>query len=629
MNNLPVESFDKVRVTFHKGDRVRYDESIWLVIHSDPRYVLLEHETDRELLKMLPRVRLDKLIARGDIQKVRVGCSVAGLANISEERLKEFERRVAYCLVMREYERPYAKGMREEVITRVSATISDPKPPAISTLGKWFQEYRDNGYQLFPDEIERSGRPPAEDAEIKECLSTAARAYLSPNRPSKKNCWYLFLDEYRKLGFKATPLSYRSFCRRLEKIPAARKEAARFSPEASRNNSRTHIRSYELHDLMELVEADAIEVNIRLFNDYLEFEDPEAAHIDIARIYVVIEGTSGMVLGYYVDYVSEGENAQSAIRAIQRAVAPNPDPGNPAAGLFGQFVADGGAFKFKTATDYIRRYASQIVTTSPYAGEEKPFVESFNGILRHKLLSNMKGYIPKTEMYSPGSGASRFDERGRMPLSEFERRLHDFIIYQYHDTGLERLKGLSPRVVWDRKAIEHPPLQLKDVEDISMVHPIRVTRQPSDKGHIQIKNQHFSSEGLKARLDAASHYIDKRDKKRTVRKYREVDILYSELDASTVTLVCPMTGDLVPLYNVRHWIPEETPFSALKHMLDSNIVAAGEPTYRDLPDKRPRGRAPKRRVRDRQAEQRRGDARKGLGSRRRKGGYNGFIDNSK
>ncbi len=453
------------------------------------------------------------------------------LTDLQKIKLKKIEN---YLKELKQYPSPCSARSLRRAINTVRLQLKDHNPPSPSTLYKWFRKDRDSGLGLagtFAKRFQPNRGPYSSDEAVDLALSVFDDHYLKLNGASAAECYAIFTEEFARnksrdiSGFEGRCPSKATFYRWKERmIPQGDVVAARQGASAARAYTRNVMRKFNVEDMLDRVEIDALNINIGLKDEFGNVHGP-------VTLYVAIDVYTRMILGYYIQ-LSRGESASGFIHCLLHAFNPKPSKDEsglinswPTYGAPGTIVADpSAAIQSLQLQTFVHNIKSSLVVTQAGQGWKKPFIERWFGTLRTQFLRKLPGYAGKRT--DEKAATIDMKRHATMTAEEFETLLVEYIVDDYHQRPHYGLNGRTPHQVWTERLKEMPVLMPLAINNLGHIWGDIEKRVLSHKGIEANKTFYWSAELGHAR-DALPE------------GKREVDVLIDSEDIGSIVVLLP------------------------------------------------------------------------------------------
>jgi len=287
-------------------------------------------------------------------------------------------------------------------------------------------------------------------------------------------------------------------------------------------------------------------------------------------LYLAIDCASRAVLGYHIELKKKlvGETPSGVMASLRNVLSVDMPLGTnyiyPIGGKPDEVILDHGrAYCNKAMRQSCQSLGISIQFTGTKMGWGKGIIEGFVKTLRKRFFSNIKGYRDGKKIKIRCS--QRPENDNCVYLSELKCALDHYIHNEYHNTKLSGIELSTPKKEWERLYRVAPPV-LVDEQDKCFFRTETNTRKMEQARGVTLKYQTFKT------LDHSSFFseIDTVSNKNASVK---VEVYWDNTDASRITIVHPLTGELKTAYNVNNRIPEGMSFIEVNARRENNKLA--------------------------------------------------------
>ncbi|MBY6186788.1 DDE-type integrase/transposase/recombinase [Marinobacter hydrocarbonoclasticus] len=418
---------------------------------------------------------------------------------------EEAYRRVEYVRWFRNHlSGGWTKKNIEPLLDLAEEVIGKPAP-SWRTLASWWQSYKHAGFQmqaLVPKHANKGNSKPRTTSAEQQFFDRAVQRYLTPQRPSVAAAYEFYesvirAENTKLLGDRVSPISYRAFLDRINRLPPYEVMKARYGKhraDVEFDAVRSHIPPERV---LERVEIDHTPLDIILLDDEL--------HIPLGRAFLtlLVDSFSKCVVGFHIGY--KEPSYYSVKMALLNAMRPKEEICKrfsqlkndwPCHGKIETLVVDNGAeFWSKSLEQACLEVVTDIQFNPVKRPWLKPLVERMYRTINQKLLIDIPGKtfsnILEKEDYDPAKDAI-------VRFSTFVEVFHRWIIDVYHMDADSRLKGI-PYWSWQKSVERLPPLPLSDEDQ----RKLEIVLAQSDyrhhrRGGIHIHNLRYDSDEFAA-----------------------------------------------------------------------------------------------------------------------------------
>ncbi|MCP4989304.1 MAG: transposase family protein [Colwellia sp.] len=314
------------------------------------------------------------------------------------------------------------------------------------------------------------------------------------------------------------------------------------SPAAKNALSLTLRRRIRTHFAMQRVELDRVHINMCLIDD--ETLEPTKP----ISLYTAIDCMTRSILGVVVDY-GQGENKENVLNLIRQCYVADENliaKGKPVV----MIMDNGSGFNNAAIWKACKRLNITAVYTPSNQPAKKPFVESFNNVLRNAFFKGMiitdsKGN--KTVGFNSYKGKrtdidnekleKTLQKYADIKVSDFLRLLNTFLTEYSHKTHGET--KVAPIMAWNEsiKRTPRPHVSYHQAKQGFHVFKDKKTNKLQKRGTVHLLGQDFFSDELKLLHIQMSKYANKGINP-------DVEVFFDPFDARyvTVSFIDPITG---------------------------------------------------------------------------------------
>lgn len=452
--------------------------------------------------------------------------------------------REAYCRPLLRYTNPCSIETRKAVIAEVSKNEHFPDVPGLSTLARWFKNWRDDDYNMIAQVVRQRTQRKRICPELEALMDKAINKFYLKAKKTVAESYQDFKKLYEAEGFTNDCPGKSTFARRIKELPRLGVIAQRDGLSEARAAGRITTTGYQVVEANERVELDAAHFNIGLLNQ-------KGYYLGTMTIYFAICCKTRCILGYQVTVGQKGENAHNVCQSLINSALLKQDKDYPYGGIAKKYVCDGGtAYRDERVKMLVQdMFQSDIEYCATRHGWGKAFVESFIRTIRKQFFEGAAGYGGK---YEPGKYSDESAVKAaRWTVEQAMSYLAVFIRDKYHHQVHSGLDGKTPAQAWDEawnSAEYSSPMYVSDLGELERFKGLLVRNRTlnAHKG-IFYQYQWFQSEEL------AAWYHELRGNTKKAEKI-QVDIYVNPLDAREIEVMNPETGELicVPRARVLH-----------------------------------------------------------------------------
>ena len=377
----------------------------------------------------------------------------------------------------------------------------------------------------------------ASEAQLQHHISTVWSDSDSKYRSAHYNVYKSRAEEEANSNSSIKAVSKRTFYRRINVLSKiGDKLNAPGTSQADKNQLsitlRGKIRTYYA---MQRVEVDRMSVNMCLVDDVTGKPTPPIS------IYTAIDCYTGIPVGVVVDY-GQGENKENVLNLLRQIYLA--DENLIASGKPTVLVMDNGpGFNCRSTQKACERMGSSVVYVPANQGSKKPFVESFNRILRQGFFRGMhitdstgkstvgfNSYKGKRTDNDNNPTDKKLQKYADIRLSDFLRLFNKFITEYINIFHKER--NVAPIMSWNDsiKNTKRPHNSYDSVKRAFHVFQDRCSNKLQPNGTIRCLKQDFYSDELKSLYIKMSGYKNNGENP-------TVFVYYDPFDARHVTVL--------------------------------------------------------------------------------------------
>jgi len=482
--------------------------------------------------KYVSTLEFDEFLEHVSSGKIFITKPLLGSVNaytIPLEKQRIISRREAYVLEMAKHTNPHKPALRKEIILKVSAKIGDPKPPGGSTASKWFKRWEQDGFDIKKQVLCKNTRRKTRLSEQVEKIINKIinKHFLKREGLLESQCYIKLKLLMTRLGMADAIPSAKSFGRRVEKIDPVLLVTKRKGTSEAKKAYRKIQHKYNVTLPLELVELDTGNFNLGI----IEIEDGVKYYIGSVSLHLCFCVGTASLLGYSISIGNTGEQSGFVVNALYHAISRKADKRYIQSGVPSRIVMDAGAGYLSDTTrsflDSLNCTYDITPTRQPWA---KGFVERYIRHIRDTVFRGMKGYLGK---YNPLEYTdTNLKQAAKVTIEQFRQKFANFV-HEYHNTPLDRLKGLTPNEAWKKGIAQYPALHIEDMAELKKFRGERV------KGRVLNPNLGVFHRGYWFNSDELqSLYFTLKEKTKKGEKIK-VDLLVDPLDAGAVSVIVP------------------------------------------------------------------------------------------
>ena len=445
---------------------------------------------------------------------------------LSKQRI--INRREAYVLEMAKHTNPHKPELRKNIILKIAAKIGDHKPPGGSTVSKWFKRWERDGFDIRKQVLCKNTRRKTRlDEQVEKIIKKIINKYfLKREGLLKSQCYIKLKLLMTRLRLADLIPSARSFDRRIDKLDPIEIVTKRKGSSEAKKAFRKIKHKYDVALPLEHVELDTGNFNLGI----IEIQDGVKYFIGSVSLHLCFCAGTASLLGYSTSIGNTGEQSGFVVNALYHAISRKTDKRYIQSGIPAHVVMDAGAGYLSDTTrsflDSLNCTYDVTPTRQPWA---KGFVERFIRHIRDTFFRGMKGYLGK---YNPLEYTdTNLKQSAKVTIEQFRQKFANFV-HEYHNTPLDRLKGLTPNQAWDKGISQYPPMHIEDMAELKKFKGERVKgRVLNPNLGVYHRGHWFNSD----ELQSLYFTLKERQKKGNI----EVDLLVDPLDAEALSVIIP------------------------------------------------------------------------------------------
>jgi len=476
--------------------------------------------------------------------------------NISDEDQAECDRREAYCREFFQFkqENP-TKGLPQSLVDEVYEAIKEEHPikPSVKRVYAWNKLWIADGKDMVlqvvkQEKSETEWRIP--DVVLEFMDKMIKRYYMKDSLPTMVSAYDKFIMAFsrKKKEFKGYDVpSQSTFERRINTWPKYEMDFARYGKKHADRENREASGTYNVQNVLDLVECDGLEVNLGLLNE-------DGTYAGKILIIAAQDIKTRACIGYTVIIGKQPkESAAAVVHCLSHSMRLKPDPNKySTSGIALNYVLDNGpGFRSVMTKKFLNAIGSDITYCRSGSPEEKPHVEAMFKSWRNRFFRGKPGYLHKRDQTKVQDKTIK--QAAKLTVSQFMIMFEDYIQREYNNTPNRMINNWSPNEMWAEHARVDEIITLADFDDRTKLRGNVKTLRCNRNQGIPHRGQRFCSTELLReanRLLGGSKAIS-----------IEMDVMIDDFDASAITAVIDKRMIEVP--NVNN-IPRDTGFSYLK-----------------------------------------------------------------
>lgn len=476
--------------------------------------------------------------------------------NISEEDQTECDRREAYCKAFFNFkqENP-TKGLSQELVDEVYEEIKEdhPSKPSIKRVYAWYKLWLDDGKDMALQVVKEENQDiewRIPDVVLEFMDKMIKRYYMKDSLPTMVWAYEQFVKAFarKKREFKGYDVPCQStFERRINTWPKYEMDLARYGKKYADRENREASKTYNVKNVLELIECDGLEVNLGLLNE-------DGTYAGKVLIIAAQDVMTRACIGYTVVIGKQPkESAAAVIHCLSHSMRLKEDPSkNPASGIGQTYVLDNGpGFRSVMTKKYLNAIGSDITYCRSGSPEEKPHVEAMFKTWRNKFFKGKPGYLHKRDAKKVQDKTIK--QAAKLTVAEFMVMFEDYVQREYNNTPNRMMNNWSPNQMWEEHARIDEIITLADFDDRTKIRGNAKRLRCNRNNGISHRGQRFSNSDI---LQEANRLLGGSNDKSIL-----MDVMIDDFDASAITVV--IDKKMIEVPNVNN-VPRDTSFSFLK-----------------------------------------------------------------
>ncbi|QIL71025.1 DDE-type integrase/transposase/recombinase [Diaphorobacter sp. HDW4B] len=387
------------------------------------------------------------------------------------------DRKIAYSLALRSRleARISTTKLREE-IAKIAASRNEPSSPHVSTIYRWWKEFREADTAGLLSKIgirggARKSRLLEEvEAIIQDTVSDAlerAHTWSAEDILDQIRHEIEVRNKARVLKDRLIPPCLRTIQRRLAELPQFDVAVAKYGVrEAERRYADLGV-ARKVSRILQLVEIDHTPLDILLV-------DAEGRVIGRPILTLVLDRFSRCVLGFHLSL--DGHGTHSVFAALRHALLPKSylREGRYAelqlewncGGWFERVVMDNGReFHAQATVDALLNLGIVGEFAGSKQPNDKPHVERLLKTINYSFVHRLPGTTLAKQHLRIGFES---EDEAVLTIEDIDLALHVWILKKYHRRPNKGLKGKAPYQVWEISAQAFPPQLKCNVVDVDI-----------------------------------------------------------------------------------------------------------------------------------------------------------------
>lgn len=473
-----------------------------------------------------------------------------------------YEQKYAYVnevvQTMRASKTPQAKAVLERAAANATKKygLFNGKIPSNATFKRWYKRWEENEFSVaYVLGKTKEKRRSQFNLRVKDLADEVIhREYLKFQGDSRNGTYYKFIEEYservgiwekenRKDVYKTEeelalkPMSRSTFLEYLAKLDPYEVDKARLGVKAARKIHRSVKSSFVTNRPLELVEVDAVHLNIAVINI-----DEKGNELLLRPIlYIAIDVHTRLIVGFTISYgdKNSSESSSAVIQLIKEICNPvkvgrHTSVEFPLGGIPETVVSDSGpAFTASQVKAMLSSNGISAVVTEKASPWKKPFVERFMRTLKTQCMANIDGYAGVRQR---GAELDRtIEEMAHLSCEEFETAIEKYILSIYHRNPHRGLDNETPIEAWEEVANFCAPRIAADFSMIDAFRGLRAERTISTPKGIVVNGIYYNNN----ELQKLGHQLERQFKNRSV------ELMHDDLDIGEITVINPLTQGII------------------------------------------------------------------------------------
>ncbi|RUO36943.1 hypothetical protein CWE13_08850 [Aliidiomarina shirensis] len=539
-----------------KKAKFEYQGRTGIIEDVTSRYVVLDF--DGLGVKMFEPHQLQSAYIDGEFKILQAKTEFV-LCDITDPDTKQRSNFISAALEhMHESGHPSSKRVMAEALAIATNRYGmiDGKIPSTSSLKRWYKKWANNGYSIayILGKAKARRRKQFDERNLELLEKVIEREYLQLHGGSAANAYRCYLREFEqhlptwerenaenstRTGEKITlkPLSHGTFYTHIQKLNAYEVDRARMGVKAANKKHRWVEGSIITQRPLERVEVDAVHLNIAVVS-----EDASGKRICLRPIvYVAMDVFTRLIVGHIVDFGEKNasENSNAVVKLIKDVCNPlkvgkYTNIPFPLGGMPERIISDSGpAFIASTPKAMLQSAGIGHEVTQKASPWKKPFVERFFSTLKSQCMHSIEGYAG---VRTRGIELDRtLEQMAHLTRDEFQAILEDYILRIYHNNPHKGLDGLTPIEMWESVKDRCPPQMMGDFTEIAKFRGQHEQRKITMPKGVLLKGVYYNCR----ELQEIGHQLERQCLERSVR------IMYDPLDISEITVINPLTNEMI------------------------------------------------------------------------------------
>lgn len=440
----------------------------------------------------------------------------------------------------------------DEAIKVVSERISDTKPPSRSTVQGWIKRYRDSGSNklslldgYFFNKTRQRYIPEVEEA-FQECIADyyLRRAPFSAEKIHQifsQKCEMIKAEHAGKPEYDFKIPSLSTLRNRIKAFTDEESLIAKHGSVKAKQKIREKLRKFRVSTILERCEMDGLHIHLGIVD-----ENNNSVFLGTIVLMYVMDVFSRAILGYSIHLAKKkSETADLILACLKHTFSIDRDKRWPVVNKMPLLVTDASAPATGDLCQqfFLANNISLLITTVA-TPQEKPFVESMNNTLRRMFLQYLPGYLGREKFRGREIKlGEQVAKQASLTLSGFIQEFEYFIHEIYHKNPHSGLHGRAPIEVWNEE-FNKQPLSFRNQVRMPVANEINgcATERKFNKAEdgFSVDKRWYRDAELQKWLvcanDGYSGYSESE-------VFVNVQILYSQIDVRSITVIHPKTGE--------------------------------------------------------------------------------------
>lgn len=475
---------------------------------------------------------------------------------LSAEQLIELARFQDYLDDWSYQENPKSRSRAAAHIEKVALQRGDSAKniPSASTLFQWYDKFVNAGfdyYAMLNPHFKKRGKQCHPDlidmfyAEIDEHYLVRTS---DPKCKSISECWQLYkrkADKFcEKYNIGKLPnekkikrigrSTFYDWVKEIDPFEVCQ-ERYGFAEARKRYRSKT---DYVIADApLQRVQIDAVHLNLGLVND-------DDKYIGMPVVYFAIDVFTRCIIGYVISYHQKRrEDLSAAVQLIKTSLKYKRKPEHtehtwPLWGLIDTIQHDSGIFSSAEFHEFLNNIDVSFKQNRAKTPWVNGYIERFNRTFREMCCKKIPDYMGSR---NEASETKNIKALASCKPAQLQKIVEAFVLDLYHQKPHRGLDGLSPAQMAERwsGAVDIPTS--KYLKKLDLYRGIKTDASIQEGVGIQKKNVFYNNQKL---INLRERLAEEQN---LTKKSPKVDIYYSQLDISSITVIDPKTNKMFPV----------------------------------------------------------------------------------